>query len=84
MGVIFSFTTECKLLLISMALWRWSLCKLNGEDRMKGGKKTQPGDGKVPVLEVLKSFAHRVGFVLFVRQVMAKPFQVMCKTSDAS
>lgn len=51
---------------------------------MKGGKKTQPGDGKVPVLEVLKSFAHRVGFVLFVRQVMAKPFQVMCKTSDAS
>lgn len=40
-GVIFSFNTECKLLLISMALWRWSLHKLNGGDRMKeGGGKT--------------------------------------------
>lgn len=47
---------------------------------MKGGKNPQPGDVKVPVLETLKSFAHRVGFVLFVGQVMAKPFQVMCKT----
>lgn len=47
-------------------------------------EKPQPGDVKVPVLAALKSFAHRVGFVLFVRQVMAKPFQVVSKTSELS
>lgn len=81
---IFVFNIECKLLLISMALWRWSLCKLSGEDRMKGKETPKLGEIKVPVSEAFKSFAHRVGFVLLIRWVMAKPFQVMCKTSDLS
>lgn len=51
---------------------------------MKEGGNPQPRDVKVPVVEVLKSFAHREGFGFFARQVMAKPFQVMCKTSEPS
>lgn len=33
----------------------------------------------MPVLEVFKSFAHRVFFVLLIRQAVAKPFQGTCK-----
>lgn len=33
----------------------------------------------MPVLEVFESFAHRVVFVLLIRQAMAKPFQVTCE-----
>lgn len=43
------------------------------------GKKNKPGEVKVPVLEVFESFAHRVVFVLLIRQAMAKPFQVTCE-----
>lgn len=42
-------------------------------------KKKEPREVKVPVLEVFKSFAHRVGFVLLTAQVMTTPSQVACE-----
>lgn len=45
----------------------------------RGRKKKEPREVKVPVLEVFKSFAHRVGFVLLTAQVMTTPSQVACE-----